>query len=541
MEGQQQLLSKPPNNLNRAEENSLISPFCDCCPLKRQNLILNTERGYYKKQHERAKEREETLKKENEQLKARIRYLEHRLYGRKTEKAAKQEKGRKDKKDPSSPKRPKGQQAGNPGPQRRDYAHLPVIEEEIDLEEEKKVCPYCGLPFKLFPGTEDSETIEYETITYRRRKKRKRYRKVCSCPGVPGIITASRKEENIIPKGRIGTSIWVEILINKFQLQMPLNKILQKLSLDDISLAPGTVVGGLKKLHFLFAPIYDAIHKKGLEANWWHADETRWLVFVMQEGKLTYRWYLWVFISECTVYYIIDPNRSTRVVEKYFGVKEEGILCVDRYSAYKSFARDKENFILAFCWDHTRRDFIDIGKKFPKQEEWAMKWIDWIGKIYHINNQRIMYLPETAEFQEKDKELRDALDKLKEQYETELDSESIPIEQKEALERMKNHWNGLMVFVDHPYIPMSNSEAERMMRNPAVGRKNYYGSGAVWSAEYTAMMFSIFQTMRKHGMNEKKWLLSYLKTCAECHGKAPPDISSFLPWNMNEKEKTYYG
>ena len=161
--------------------------------------------------------------------------------------------------------------------------------------------------------------------------------------------------------------------------------------------------------------------------------------------------------------------------------------------------------------------------------------------MIHATKLKNTHLPDTTEFQAKDRELRDALDKLKERYETELNSQRLHIGKKKALERMKNHWDGLTVFVDYPYIPMSNSEAERMMRNPAVGRKNYYGSGAVWSAEYTAIMFSIFQTMRKHGINEKKWLLSYLKTCAESHGKAPPDISPFLPWNMNEKEKIDYG
>lgn len=540
MEGQPQLQIDFFNVLSNAQEASSISPFCNICPLKKQNLILHTEKRYYEKQHERAKEREEKLKNKNEQLKARIRYLKHQLYGRKTEKKSKQEKVKAEEKDSFSSRRTKGQQADNPGPQRRNYEHLPVIEEEIDFEDSEKRCPYCSLAFELFPGTEDSETIEYEIITYRRRKKRKRYRKVCSCPGVPGIVTASKKK-NIIPKGRIGTSFWVEILINKFQLQIPLNKILQKFSLDGISLASGTVVGGLKKLKPLFTPIYNAIHKKSLEANWWHADETRWLVFVTQEEKLTYRWYLWVFISEYTVYYIIDPSRSTQVVKKHFGVVEEGILCVDRFSSYKSFAKDKEDFILAFCWDHVRRDFLDVGREFPKEEAWMIKWLDFIGNIYHINNQRVSYLSGTAEFQTKDRELRNALDKLKNQYETELQAGKIHEGHREALERMRNHWDGLLVFVEHPYIPMTNSEAERMMRNAAVGRKNYYGSGAVWSAEYTAMMFSIFQTLRKHGINEKKWLHSYLKACCECGGKPPPDISPFLPWNMNEKEKTDYG
>ena len=170
-----------------------------------------------------------------------------------------------------------------------------------------------------------------------------------------------------------------------------------------------------------------------------------------------------------------------------------------------------------------------------------LEWRARIGEIYHINKQRIEYKPDTIEFQEKDQELREALGKIKEQYELELKSKKLNVGCQKALTSMKNHWDGLLVFVDHPHIPMSNSEAERMMRNPAVGRKNYYGSGAIWSAEFSAIMFSIFQTLRKNGINEKKWLYSYLNACAGCHGQIPTDISSFLPWNITKKEILDYG
>jgi hypothetical protein len=41
----------------------------------------------------------------------------------------------------------------------------------------------------------------------------------------------------------------------------------------------------------------------------------------------------------------------------------EGILLVDRYSAYKSYAAKHEKIKLAFCWAHARRDFRDAGLK----------------------------------------------------------------------------------------------------------------------------------------------------------------------------------
>ncbi len=64
---------------------------------------------------------------------------------------------------------------------------------------------------------------------------------------------------------------------------------------------------------------------------------------------------------------------------------------------------------------------------------------------------------------------------------------------------------------------MDNNTAERSLRNPVVGRKNYYGSGRVWSAYLAAMMFSVLQTMLLWGLNPHQWLsafLAFLQRCA---------------------------
>ena len=54
----------------------------------------------------------------------------------------------------------------------------------------------------------------------------------------------------------------------------------------------------------------------------WHADETRWLVFVMLEGKVGYRWYLWVFHSREVVIFILAAGRSHDVPEEHLGPVE---------------------------------------------------------------------------------------------------------------------------------------------------------------------------------------------------------------------------
>ena len=61
------------------------------------------------------------------------------------------------------------------------------------------------------------------------------------------------------------------------------------------------------------------------------------------------------------------------------------IIVCDRYSAYKKLARLAANILLAFCWAHVRRDFLDVGRAFSELEPWALEWKERIGALYHLN------------------------------------------------------------------------------------------------------------------------------------------------------------
>ena len=78
---------------------------------------------------------------------------------------------------------------------------------------------------------------------------------------------------------KIGISIWICILIRKYQMQIPVARILKNLGLNGLDLAAGTIGDGLKRMPPLFEPIYHALEEKSREAKWWQADETRWRVF----------------------------------------------------------------------------------------------------------------------------------------------------------------------------------------------------------------------------------------------------------------------
>lgn len=104
----------------------------------------------------------------------------------------------------------------------------------------------------------------------------------------------------------------------------------------------------------LFEPLEQALLSKLRSQQHWHADETRWQVFVEVVGKAGHRWYLWVFHSPAVVHFVLDESRSAEVpVAELAGAispAQGGIISCDRYSAYKKFAREHSGFVLAFCW-----------------------------------------------------------------------------------------------------------------------------------------------------------------------------------------------
>src|SRR5437660_3397505 len=328
--------------------------------LRRENLELRQQAGYWQSRHADALRRIAALEQENEQLRGEVRKLQAERFGRRSEKQSSSDRSN-DLDDPANtkPKRPRGRQPGQPAPRRRDYSHLPAREQFIDLPEAEQTCPHCGLPLKAC-GTEDSQQLEIEMTVFRRVIHRRRGQRTCGCPG-QRTFTAPPAPK-LIPKSLLGVSLWVEILLDKFASYRPTQRLLEHWRSLGLDLAAGTVTDGLQRLEPLFQPIMEALLKRNRESHYKQADETRWLVFVEQQGKVGFGWWLWVFNSKDTVVYILDGSRSHQVPEDHYPPQAGGVLMVDRYSAYKAMLQVKNGtLILVFCCAHVRRDFVRVG------------------------------------------------------------------------------------------------------------------------------------------------------------------------------------
>jgi transposase len=557
--------------------------FCDPLPRQApcglppcQQLLRDARQqvGYYKTLHRRATLREAQLKEQLAQhqlaltarqqrreaellqriadLEAEVRLLKQRLYGRSCEShhtpnTLAHDPTTADAADTTvaptpPPRRPRGQQRGRPGHGRRPYDHLPVSHETTDLPPEQRHCSRCGRPFAPC-GSEPHPTpvIEVTIRAHRRLIRRRRYRPTCACGAHPALLTAPAPPR-LIPHSALGVSVWVLVLLDKYAFYRPTHRLLDQLRLQGLDLAQGTLTDGLQRLLPLLQPVYEALRAHNQQQQHWHGDETRWQVFATVEGKVGYLWYLWLMLSAEAAVFVLAAGRAHDVPEETLGSEARGIFNVDRYTAYPAMKQVKEGqIILALCWAHQRRDFLEAERSRPELNAWASAWLARIGNLYQLNAARLRVGQQDAPaYAVADGQLRGAVAEMERVAAAELAQAELAPACRKVLESMQVHWAGLTVFVEHPEVPMDNNAAERAERGPVVGRKNYYGSGAVWAGQLAAVMFSVFETLRLWGLNAQQWLTSYLTACAEQGGQAVPELRRWLPWRMTEAERAQW-
>jgi transposase len=433
-------------------------------------------------------------------------------------------------------KRKRGQKPGKGnGHGRSDRSRLETEEEFIEIE--NCYCSVCCKPFRILDETEDSEVAEVNVRAYRRIYRRRKAVSQCMCKG-RRIITAPVAPK-LYPKTQIGNSLWIYLIVWKYLRGVPINRILQDLSLRGLHLSIGTVIGGFVFISVLLDVLYRAIIAHCQADDLWTDDETTWRVFEEDDGtRNKKKWWFWLFGGVDAIVYKLDAKRS-KDIPKDFYTASSGVLMSDRLGSYKSLSDSIKN---AFCWVHVRRDFLRIFEGMPGLKDWAEEWLTQIGLVFSLNNERVALWKAEQDWQEAQKTLEQHMQQMKERFENELQETDLHKQQKKVLNSLKNHWDGLVLFLTDPRIPASNNRAERLLRPLVISRKNSYGSGKEWSGMFAAKLFTIMQTWQINGLNPEALLLDYFDQCSKLPkipGKPPPtpDLKEFLPWLMSMERK----
>ena len=413
--------------------------------------------------------------------------IKHRLFGKSSEKTDKKATSDKIKKEPRK---------RILLPSER-YPNVDIIEKRVELDT-LPACPCCSKEMKDSGLTEDSE---YLTVIPRRfyvvQQKRVKYRcSICQ----EGLITAP-----VIPRIKSGSSysdeMVVDVALSKYCDLIPVERYVQMASRSGVSGLPAnTLIEGTHNLANFLAPVYKNIKLEVMNSKVLHADETP---HRMLEGDKKSHWYLWGFSTDKASYFEAHDTRSGSVASDIVKESKCEYLMSDVFSGYAKAVADsnvyrRENNLSEvkniYCNAHARRKFKEASMSFTIESKffiWCYKKIYHLEKIKDFKNRRHwqwIYF----------KSMEKAGLKLKFGY----SSKSSLVK---AVSYFIKNFHELTLFLNFEDLPIDNNAQERLMRNPVIGRKTWYGTHSKRGAETNAVLFSIVESCKINKVNPRDY------------------------------------
>jgi transposase len=376
---------------------------------------------------------------------------------------------------------------------------LPRIVVEHGLDDADKMCPNCGGGLDEMEGQyEEHEEIDVIPMRFvLKHHKRKKY--ACRCGS---CIETALGPDKLCAGGRYSVDFAIYVAIAKYCDHLPLERQVRMMKRDGLVVTSQTLWDQIEQLTWVVESVMPRLRSYILGHSVVGADETTWELFDKKPGQ-SKSWYVWALRVDTAVCYAIRGSRSAATAEALLGTFA-GVLMCDGYAAYISLSIKCKRVVLAHCWAHVRREFVDIEKSFPVL---CGEVLDLIAEMYLVERE----CPKGPEGDEARKKLRHTdsrpiLDKIVAWFYGALPKCLPQSGLHKALGYMVNMWPGLVLFLDDPQIPLDNNGTERAVRGPVVGRKNHYGSHSPRGTEVAATLYSIVESAKLNGLEPRLYL-----------------------------------
>lgn len=429
------------------------------------------------------------------------------------------------------------------GKKEQDLSAFPIVRVEHKLIGDDRKCPECGAKRKVVT----TETHRYLRFIPARFETVEEVVYVYSCPVCETMIRAPKVPSLL--KGSIATPSLVAAIMNgKYVNGLPLYRQSQEfkrygLNLEDKTMANWVIRCGEDFLY----PLYDRMKAILLESRYIHCDETRIQVLDEPDQKAETANWMWVYMtdeySESPQMVLFQYERTRGGYHpKEFLAGYHGYLTTDGYQVYHGLP---EEIIVTGCLAHARRRFdkcLTILKRdFTKEQirgtiaDEAMKRIALLYKVEDLIRDKT---PEER-YQERQKQSKPLMDALFEWLHSlktdDLDRKSLigdailyTLGQEEYLRR----------YLDDGHLQIDNNSCERAQKTFAIGRRAWLFSKSIRGAEISAVIYSITETARLHGLKPYSYLTYVMETMLLRRSDTDHSfIDDLLPWSPNLPEE----
>jgi transposase len=404
----------------------------------------------------------------------------------------------------------------HPGKKKRPFGRkerwpedLPVVEQVIDPQEVKRAPDAWRLI-----GEEVSEQIDYEPARFfRRRLVRRKYvarRQVDAVPVIAPLPPVL--QERCIA----GPGLLAAIIVGKFCDHLPLyrqesifrSRHRVTLSRQNMARWMGMVADWLK-------PIYEIIRTGVMGGGYVQVDETpiRYLEPGHGQAKLGYLWTAFRPDRQGgAVFYHWETGRSAACLERIIPVDFTGTLQCDAYCAYDSFVSKRPacTITLAGCWAHARRGFIEASEQAPRQAGLILLLIRNLYRIEaKLRRQKagpaLRRVRRGAESKPIHRRLYNALLIMK------ASGRHLPsTAMAKAIDYTLSNWEALEVYLENGSVEIDDNLVENAIRPTAIGKKNFLFFGEAGAGERGAILYTIVENCRRHGIDPFAYLRDVL-------------------------------
>ena len=387
------------------------------------------------------------------------------------------------------------------------YPDAPLVEREVTLSEIPN-CSCCGEKLVDSGMTEDLEYIEKIPASYQViREKKHKY----NCSTCHGEIRTTPAEPRIKPGSAYGDGVIIDVGVSKFCDLIPIDrqvKIAGRLGFE--GLPPQSLIGTTHYLAEFLRGIYEKIKSETLSSRVLYADETP---HRMLEGSEKKNWYFWGFSGEKSAYFEAHDTRSGDVSIEFLKGSVCEYLMSDVYSGYvrtttsvnEERKRSGQPLLKKiYCNAHARRKFKE-AKTFSEH----LYFLEQYQKIYRLN--KLCEGKSATETLEYRLEMEPIFNEMKEKALALMASFSSKSAIVKAIQYFLKNFNELTLFTKSEIAPIDNNHQERLLRNPVVGRKTWYGTHSIRGAETTAILFSIMESCKMNKVNPRVYLAEVTK------------------------------
>ena len=389
----------------------------------------------------------------------------------------------------SAPKAPPRPRTGH-GPTEQTNLPIQPVHHSFDRLPD---CAACGGTMEVWEGQfETSEEITVVETTYRiLLHQRQKYR--CRCNGQVRTAPGPLK---LIPGGRYSIDFAVHSAIQKFCDHIPLERQVRMMARQGLVVTSQALWDQHAALAKYLKSTWETLCAEALVEDVLHVDETGWR---MMGSKTNPKWTLFGLTSpRVAAYHLVGSKSAATARQILKGFR--GTLVVDGFVIYPIVAELEKRIRIAHCWQHADRKFKDA--KDPPQAIGEIRRL--IAQLYTIEREVEGPFPGDAAAcalrlrlrQEKSAPI------IKEIREWAFSQGGLRRSSfGKAVRYLLKHWDGLILFLEDSKIPLDNNAAERILRGPVVGRKNFYGNRSRRGAKVAAILYSVIETAKLNGVD----------------------------------------